>query len=129
MEFLIKNKKWFAIIFWLWVVIILYFSLAPQTPQMKVEIEGKSFRLDYLLHFLVYFSLSILYLLWKADNFLNVKLKYLAYFLIVALIFSGLIEYAQLYIPGRTFNPIDYYSNASGIILGVAAPKALLRKN
>ncbi len=125
MEYILKNKKLFSFIFWLWVAIILYFTLTPSSPQMKVDVKEQSFRLDYLLHFLVYFSLSILYLLWKADNFLNVKVKYLIYFLGGALIVSGLIEYVQLYIPGRSFNPIDYLSNAAGIILGVVIPKII----
>ncbi len=127
MEYVLKNKKLFSFIFWLWVAIILYFTLTPNSPQMKVDVKEQSFRLDYILHFLVYFSLAILYLLWKAENFLNVKVKYLIYFLAGALILSGLIEYAQLYIPGRSFNPIDYLSNAAGIILGVVIPKILFK--
>ena len=127
MEYVLKNKRLFSFIFWLWVAIILYFTLTPNSPQMKVDVKEQSFRLDYILHFLVYFSLAILYLLWKAENFLNVKVKYLIYFLAGALILSGLIEYAQLYIPGRSFNPIDYLSNAAGIILGVVIPKILFK--
>lgn len=127
MEYVLKNKRLFSFIFWLWVTIILYFTLTPNSPQMKVDVKEQSFRLDYILHFLVYFSLAILYLLWKADNFLNVKVKYLIYFLAGALILSGLIEYVQLYIPGRSFNPIDYLSNAAGIILGVVIPKILFK--
>ena len=125
MEYVLKNKRLFSFIFWLWVAIILYFTLTPNGPQMKVDVKEQSFRLDYILHFLVYFSLAILYLLWKAEIFLKVKVKYLIYFLAGALILSGLIEYAQLYIPGRSFNPIDYLSNAAGIILGVVIPKIL----
>ena len=127
MEYVLKNKRLFSFIFWLWVAIILYFTLTPNSPQMKVDVKEQSFRLDYILHFLVYFSLAILYLLWKAESFLNVKVKYLIYFLAGALILSGLIEYAQLYIPGRSFNPIDYLSNAAGIILGVVIPKILFK--
>lgn len=127
MEYVLKNKRLFSFIFWLWVAIILYFTLTPNSPQMKVDVKEQSFRLDYILHFLVYFSLAVLYLLWKAENFLNVKVKYLIYFLTGALILSGLIEYAQVYIPGRSFNPIDYLSNAAGIILGVVIPKILFK--
>ena len=129
MEFILKNKKLFAIIFWFWVAIILYFTLTPRSPYMKVEIREQSFRLDYILHFLIYFGLSVLYMLWKADNFLMVKNKYFVYFLITALMLSGMSEYAQTYIPGRSFNPIDYYLNALGIILGLLAPKAFVVKS
>ncbi|MFC2151190.1 VanZ family protein [Bacteroidota bacterium] len=127
MEFILKNKKLFAIFFWLWVAIIIYFTLTPSSPQLKVDLNEKSFRLDYIMHFLVYFSLAILYLLWKADNYLNVKSKYIVYFLISSLVLSGISEYLQTYIPGRTFNPIDFYSNSAGIIFGIIVPKLVLK--
>jgi len=123
MEFILKNKKLFAIMFWIWVAVITYFTVVPSNPEMKVEIHERSFRLDYIMHFIAYFGLSMLYLFWKADNFLNVKLKYLIFFLVTALFLSGLGEYIQTYIPGRTFNPVDFYSNAAGIIAGIVVPK------
>lgn len=127
MEFVLRNKKLFAVLFWIWVVLILYFTLTPSSPKMKVEIKEDSFRLDYILHFLVYFSLAILYLLWKANRFLKVQIRSSIYFLLIALVLSGIGEYVQSYIPGRTFNPLDYYSNAAGIILGVLLPRLVLR--
>ncbi len=127
MDFLLKNKKIFAILFWIWVALIVYFTLTPNSPQLKVEIKNQSFRLDYLFHFLVYFGLAILYMLWKADNYLNVKTKHLIYFLAAALMFSGLSELAQTYIPGRSFNPIDFYSNAAGVILGIITPRLVFK--
>jgi VanZ family protein len=127
MEFLLKNKKLFAILFWFWVALIIYFTLTPNSPQLKIDVKEKSFRLDYIIHFLVYLSLAILYFFWKADNYLNIKTKHLILFLATALIFSGLSEYAQAYIPGRTFNPIDFYSNAAGVILGIIGPILVLK--
>ncbi|NOQ26857.1 MAG: hypothetical protein GQ564_15965 [Bacteroidales bacterium] len=128
MEFLLKNKKLFALTFWVWVVLIISFSIIPNGPKMQIEINENSYRLDYFLHFMVYFSLAILYLLWKADNYFNVISKHLVYFLIGGLLLSGLSEYAQTFIPGRRFNPFDFYSNMSGVVLGVIVPKLVLSK-
>jgi len=128
MEFILKNKKLFAILFWAWVAAITYFTVVPSNPELKVEIKEGSFRLDYIMHFIAYFGLSMLYLFWKADNLLNVRLKYLMFFLIAALVLSGIGEYIQTYIPGRTFNPVDYYCNAAGIIAGIVAPKLVFFK-
>ena len=128
MEFVLKNKKLFALAFWIWIAAILYFTLIPNSPKLKVDIKNQSFRLDYILHFLVYFSLAILYLLWKADNYFKVKSKHLVYFLIGGLILSGISEYAQTYIPGRTFNPLDFYSNISGIIVGMVLPALVFKE-
>ena len=127
MQFILKNKKLFAWAFWIWVAIILYFTLIPNSLKMKIDVKDQSFRLDYILHFLVYFSLAILYLLWKADKYFKVKSKHLVYFLVGGLVLSGLSEYAQTFIPGRTFNPYDFYSNMAGIIVGVIAPKMVLK--
>lgn len=127
MEFIIKNKKIFAFTFWFWVVIILYFTLIPNTLKLSLDIKEQSYRLDYILHFIVYFSLAILYLLWKADRYFKVKPIFLIYFLIGGVLLSGLTEYAQTYIPGRTFNPFDFYSNVSGIVLGVIIPKLIFK--
>lgn len=127
MEFILKNKKLFAFAFWIWVAIIVYFTLTPNGPNLNIEVKHQTYRLDYFSHFLVYFSLAILYLFWKADNYFNVKPKHLIYFLLAALIFSGLSEYIQEYIPGRTFNPNDFLSNAAGIIIGIVAPKVFLK--
>ncbi len=128
MEFILKNKKLFALTFWVWVTLIISFSIIPNGPKMQIEIKGNTYRLDYIIHFLVYFSLAILYLLWKADNYFNMNSKHLIYLLIGGLLLSGLSEYAQSFIPERTFNPFDFYSNMSGVIIGVITPRLVLSK-
>lgn len=128
MEFIIKNKKIFAFVFWLWIAIILYFTLIPNMLKLNVNIKDHNYRLDYILHFIVYFCLAILYLLWKADHYFKVKPIFLLYFLIGGLFLSGFSEYAQSFIPGRTFNPYDFYANAAGIILGIIIPKLVFIK-
>ena len=127
MEFILKNKKLFAWAFWIWVTIILYFTLIPNSIKMKIDVKDQSFRLDYILHFLVYFSLAILYLFWKADKYFKVKPKLIVYFLIGGLVLSGLSEYMQTFIPGRSFNLLDFYSNMAGIVVGVIAPKLVFK--
>lgn len=128
MQFVLKNKKLFALAFWIWIAVILYFTLIPNSPKLKVDIKNQSFRLDYIIHFLVYFSLAILYMLWKADKYFKIKSKHLVYFLIGGLILSGISEYAQTYIPGRTFNPVDFYSNMAGIIVGMVLPALVFKE-
>lgn len=127
MKFVFRNKKIFAIAFWIWILTIIVFSVIPNGPKMQIDINNNIYRLDYILHFLVYFSLAILYLLWKADKYFKVKSIILIYFFVGALILAGLSEYIQTFVPGRTFNPFDFYSNVSGIIIGIIAPKLMLK--
>jgi len=119
MDAIIKYKKLFAILFWIWLLLILVFSLIPNGAKMQVEINHKSYRLDYLFHFLVYFTFTILYLLWKADKYFRIKPKLMSYFFIGGLFLAGFSEYAQTFIPGRTFNPFDFYANTGGILTGI----------
>ncbi len=128
MKFILKNKKLFAFAFWIWVGLILYFSFIPNNPNMMNLSKGsRNFRLDYLLHFLAYFSLAILFMLWHVNNSFKTKPLILIYFLIGSLVLSGLSEYLQIFIPGRTFNPNDFYSNTAGIFVGVIIPKFILK--
>ena len=100
----------------MWAAAIMIISLIPNGPKMKIEIKDSIYRLDYFLHFLVYFSLAILFILWKADKYFKVKSILIFYFLIGGFILAGLSEYAQTFVPGRTFNPYDFYSNISGVL-------------
>ncbi|MFP4023440.1 MAG: VanZ family protein [Thiohalospira sp.] len=123
MDIIFRNKKLFGFIFWFWLIIILLASTLPGGPEMKTEFNEKSIRLDYLLHFIAYFSLAIFYLLWKANKYFNLKPRLLYIFLIGGLFLAAGSEIAQSFIPGRTFNLNDFYANAAGIITGVIAPK------
>ncbi len=127
MEIIIKHKKTFGFIFWLWGSVIIILSVMPNTPKLEIDFNNKILRLDYIIHFTVYFTLSILFLLWKADKYLKIKSRLLFYFLVGALIFAGLSEFIQTFIPGRSFNPMDFYFNVTGIVLGILIPKLLLK--
>ncbi|MEA2106956.1 MAG: VanZ family protein [Bacteroidota bacterium] len=128
MDIIFRNKKFFGFIFWFWLNFILLVSILPGGPEMKAEFNDKSIRLDYLLHFIAYFSLAIFYLLWKANKYFNIKPRLLYSFLIGGFILAAGSEAIQSMIPGRTFNPYDFYANAAGIILGIIAPKILFYK-
>ena len=128
MDIIFKNKNIFGFLFWIWLFLILIMSILPGGPEMKTELNDKSIRLDYLLHFIAYFSLAIFYLLWKANKFFNLKPRLLYSFLIGGFILAAGSEAIQSLIPGRTFNPYDFYANAAGIIAGVIAPKLLFHQ-
>ncbi|MEE4196423.1 MAG: VanZ family protein [Bacteroidales bacterium] len=130
MDFILKNKKIFGIIFWCWAAFILFISIIPSGPEMKTELNGRSVRLDYLFHFIAYLTLAIFYLLWKANKYFNLKPRLLYSFLIGGLILAAGSEAVQSIIPERTFNPYDFYANAAGIIVGVITPKLIfIRKD
>ncbi|HRW63425.1 MAG TPA: VanZ family protein [Bacteroidales bacterium] len=128
MEIILKHKKLFAYLFWLWLILILVFSLIPNGTKMQLEINHKSYRLDYALHFLVYFTFTILYLLWKADKYFRIKPVLMVYFFIGGLALAAFSEYMQTFIPGRTFNPFDFYANTLGIFAGIIFQFIVIKK-
>lgn len=95
-------------------------SIIPYTSiNNKITTNDFNFRIDYFLHAFAYFTLTIFYFLWKRK-----KLKIIKYNLIITYgFFSFLLaistEIIQMIIPGRTFNPVDIYANAGGIVFGL----------
>jgi VanZ family protein len=86
------------------------------------EILKKQFfelRMDYLLHFLAYFTFSSLYVLWRANRRFEIKVMELAVLAATAISFSILIEYIQLLIPTRAFNVVDMIYNIFGVMGGI----------
>lgn len=101
--------------FILWTLFILLVSVIPDTTEIIQQSNG-NFRLDYLEHFLAYFTFGTLYILWRGDRDFSIKVVELAVLFAVACSFSFLTEYMQLLIPGRAFNIIDVVYNLAGVL-------------
>jgi VanZ family protein len=85
---------------------------------------GTPFRLDYLEHFGIFFILGMLYIVARYKYNINV--------VILLTIYAVLVEFVQIIIPGRTFNPWDFIYNLIGLILSIGLMKKIFtskRKN
>jgi hypothetical protein len=82
---------------------------------MAVKAES-GFRWDYLEHFLAFFTFGSLYVIWRSDRNYHMRGTELFVLLIASGGFSFAMEYAQLYVPGRAFNPIDLTCNLAGVL-------------
>ena len=94
-----------------WFLIILVLSLIPDNSPAKIEVQGFEMRLDYLMHFGVYFPLGF----FLKKSTLSIR-HYL--FVLLLLVVTALPESLQLFVPYRTFNPIDLLFNLFGAISG-----------
>ncbi|MBC8485517.1 MAG: VanZ family protein [Bacteroidetes bacterium] len=108
----------FKVSFWLWLAALLILSYYPKLPTTKIEIGDEIIRLDYIGHLIFYAVLIILFLLWKADSEFKTPGRIFIFSLLVGLAFASINEISQLFIPERTFNPLDLIYNCLGIILG-----------
>ena len=125
---ILQNNKLASIAFWVWAITIFILSVIPNTPAMKMELNNKELRLDYLIHFAVYFTLGILFFLWLMNRNSPLSKKQIVFLIILGVIFAGFSEVIQHVVPGRTFNIMDFYSNNLGLFSGVIIPTSIFRK-
>jgi len=93
-------------------------SSIPQIPVPKIKAFDSIIRLDYFVHFIEYFILSIFFILWRLDKKSIFKLRTFLLYIVIGLSIAFLDEFHQILIPGRTFNIIDFMLNGSGFIMG-----------
>jgi len=99
-----------------WVILILVFSSIPSLPTIKIHTEKTDIRLDYLIHLVEYGVLGFLTFLTFTGAEFRPGLRRIAILTVCLIAFAFLEEFHQKFIPGRTFNPIDLYSNWTGIL-------------
>ncbi len=124
--FLKKYPLFFRFVFWLWTVFIVFMTLKPKIKS-SVRLEKiYHLRLDYVIHFGVYFCWMIA-LGFAYQNFVNStnKRKQIA-LLVLILMFSYITEYAQNFSEGRVYNPLDFMFNLIGAILALVLFKWFL---
>jgi len=77
-------------------------------------------RADYLLHFLIFIPLMVL--VWLYLNQENItgtaRVNHALLWLVGGICFAFLMEGLHLLLPYRTFNPVDFFLNAAGVIMG-----------
>ena len=115
---LYHKKVIWLILFIAWTLLIIYMSVRP-SPNEILKKHFFEIRMDYLLHFLAYFGLGSLYVIWRGNRHFQIRSAELAILTATAISFSILLEYIQLLIPGRAFNVVDMVYNVIGVICGV----------
>ncbi len=118
----------YKIFFWSWLVIISLLSVWAQLPVNNME-KGYSFlRIDYLAHLAAYFFLGFFFIKGYLRNTV-IKYKFAILVVGIGLIYAVLTEVIQLYVRGRTFNPLDLIYNCAGITIGLVITMASGRRH
>jgi len=105
----------YLLIAWLLTIIIL--SSIPNIPTLKIHMARNEFRLDYLMHFSEYGILTFITFLSFAGNEFRMSFRKIMLISASLIVFAYLDEFHQKIIPGRTYNIIDFLSNASGVVV------------
>lgn len=106
-QVLMVVKRFFQLVFILLILLSLYLSLSPASSNVPMLWNDK------LIHCMSYFALML------TLDFSWISSKQLIAKSMVVLLYSGLIEYGQSYIPGREMSLGDLAANALGILLFV----------
>ncbi len=118
-KLIIRFKPFFKLFFWLWLLFILVISSTPNLPDLKLNIDESTIRIDYTIHFIEYFLLVSFFLIWRIKINLNPTILIILLTLLIGMATGFVDEFHQKIIAGRTYNPIDMLSNFLGVITGV----------
>ncbi|MBC8342783.1 MAG: VanZ family protein [Bacteroidetes bacterium] len=118
-----SNQTLYKYLFWCWLILILGVSSIPSLPVLEKEVIGLV-RTDYFIHFVEYFILAMLFVLWKKNTSFKPISLVLIWLIGTAIAFAD--EIHQLWIPDRTFNPADLLFNSFGILSGLILTNILL---
>ncbi len=113
----------YRFLFWIWFGLIFVLSFIPCTPKNKLEIGNMIFRIDYFEHLVVYFMLGFFFIMYQRKNG---SMKIFIY-VMAGLLWAVLTESVQIFVRGRTFNPVDMIFNSLGITLGLLMTYAINR--
>jgi glycopeptide antibiotics resistance protein len=110
-----------VISFWIWSATILIVSISPGAGVGSAIIGDYKFRLDYPLHAIAFIPLPVLSWIHRgcSKNFFN-QAGY-RNTIIFCFLLAIVAETLQIFVPTRTFNPLDIVSNSLGVVLGLAA--------
>ena len=118
-----KRKNFAKLFYWLfffWLVSIVVISSLPKLSDPDIEwLSDFQIRLDYLFHFGAF---ALLALFWCISYFLknvDYSLKKRVRFFLLLMVFAALDEAHQIFIPGRSFNPIDLLFNELGLSVSI----------
>jgi VanZ family protein len=123
LERLEKNKKWLVyfplVIYWL----VLF--TATTLPARDLPKTGVS---DKIEHFSAYLILAILLnlSLMFQNKYPILKKKAWLFTLIFSLLYAGLDEIHQYFIPGRDCDILDWLSDSAGILLGLGIVRIVI---
>lgn len=113
---------YYAIIAIVLSILVAIVSLMPSSGVPKVEIK----HLDKLVHFTMYFILSIIYSLALSFKYKKQHFKRWVYPFLLALSFGMLIEIAQEWFTStRNFDIFDILANGIGSFFGILILKKL----
>jgi len=106
-----NSKCVMKIAFIIWMMAITVLSVLPHSDKgiLSYKLTGSGM----FIHFVVYFvAAGLMYWINRRDS-----IPFILFCGLIIFMFSVILESVQLWLPARTFNPLDIAANAGGIVL------------
>lgn len=125
------QQRIYKLVFWIGYFSVLIATFVPAVGALnKIKIGSVVFyfRLDLLLHFLVYFLICMYFLFGLKQGFKLFEKNSLRKFILLILLLGVITEFVQLWVPERNFNVLDLVSNVAGVVMGLIVIKMVQRR-
>ena len=106
-------------LFWGWLIVVLILNVVPLGNELNQDLTTKRFvfRLDYVVHLLTFLVFAWIWVLGKIKDVCWFESYEVLKFGGIVFVAAVGIELLQIFIPYRTFNPMDMIANLFGAIL------------
>ncbi len=114
---MLNGLKW---LFWGWLMVVLILNVVPLGNETNRGLSGNKifqFRLDYVVHSLTFLVFAWIWVLGKIKNVSWFESYEVLKFGGIVFVSALVIELLQIFLPYRTFNPMDMMANLVGAIL------------
>lgn len=113
MKFSVRKLNWLIIGYCSIIIFLSVVSMNGSNALNKIKILG--LRSDYLLHVILFVPWMVL-AKWRWKGIKGKKIFWFA--LAGGIVFAGITEVVQVFVPDRSFNVIDLLVNSLGIVAG-----------
>ena len=106
-------------LFWGWLIVVLILNVVPLGNELNQDLTTKRFvfRLDYVVHLLTFLVFAWIWVLGKIKDVCWFESYEVLKFGGIVFVSAVGVELIQIFVPYRTFNPMDMMANIFGAIL------------
>jgi len=111
-----NGARW---LFWGWLILVLILNVVPLGNELNHGLTTKRFvfRLDYVVHSLTFLFFAWIWVLGKINKVCWFESYEVLKFGGIVFVAAVGFELLQIFVPYRTFNPMDMMANLFGAIL------------
>jgi len=108
-------------LFWGWLIVVLILNVVPLGNELNQDLTTKRFifRLDYVVHSLTFLVFAWIWVLGKIKDVCWFESYEVLKFEGIIFVSAMGIELLQIFVPYRTFNPMDMIANIVGALLAM----------